>query len=260
LFDSRSGNFVAPKRGQSGRHFANLTFSGKTAEKDFMTANTRFALVNDINNLRTMVELQLAADDIRAIYFLRPLATLYSQTGALEEAAELQRKIHSLCLKYRGNPLLPTVEEARKALASTLQSLKLYAEAIPLFETLVADDQDEKLYGALVECLQNVGRFSEAIAICESMVARFEKTDVEKGFGGHVSWLTSLSRCYSRQDDYASAAAVMERTVPVMAARAEVLCIPQLDVLAELYRKAGNEAAHDAVRAKRREIAERCDY
>ncbi|CAN5635430.1 hypothetical protein BH10CYA1_BH10CYA1_45530 [soil metagenome] len=225
-----------------------------------MTADKRSVLVNDLNNLRAIVESQIGVDDIKLIYVLRPLAELHASSGAHEEAVHLQRKIYKLCLKFRGNPILPALKQARQALASTLQSLKQYDEAITLFQALVAEDGDQSSYGSLVDCLQGVGRFDEAIAICESVVARVEQSTDEKSFGAQVSWLISLSRCYSRQGDFATAAQVTERTIPLMAARAEVICIPQLDVLAELYRQAGNQADHDRVRAVRREIADRCDY
>lgn len=225
-----------------------------------MTADKRSVLVNDLNNLRAIVELQLGAEDIKLIYVLRPLAELHASCGAHVEALDLQRRIYNLCLKFRGNPILPAVKEARKALASTLQALKQYDEAITLFEALAAEDGDETSVGSLVDCLQNVGRFSEAVAICEAVIARLSQSTDEKSFGAQVGWLMSLSRCHSRQGDFATAALITERTIPLMAARAEVFCIPQLDVLADLYRQAGNQSEHDRVRALRREIAVRCDY
>lgn len=225
-----------------------------------MTANKRSVLVNDLNNLRAIVEAQIGADDIKLIYVLRPLAELHASSGAHEEAEHLQRKIYRLCTKFRGNPILPALKDARKALATTLQALKQYDEAIPLFSALVAEDDDESSYGSLVDCLLGAERFVEATAICQSVVTRLEKSTDEKSFGAQLSWLMNLSRCYSRQGDFATAAQVTERTIPLMAARAEVMCIPQLDVLAELYRQAGNLAEHDRVRAVRREIADRCDY
>ncbi len=225
-----------------------------------MTTDKRSVLVNDLNNLRAIVDLQLGAGDIKLIYVLRPLAELHASSGAHEDAVQLQRQIYQLCLQYRGNPILPALREARKALASTLQALKQYDEAITLFSAEVAEDGDESSYGSLVDCLQGAERFDEAIAICQSVVARLEQSTDVKSFGAQVSWLMSLSRCYSRQGDFATAAQVTERTIPLMAARAEVMCIPQLDVLAELYRRAGNLAEQDRVRAVRREIADRCDY
>jgi len=254
--------FVVPTQGRrAGKSKEPSRHSTAEAEeKDFMTADKRSVIVNDLVNLRAIVELQLGPDDIKLIYVLRPLANLHAASGAHEEAVDLQRKIYKLCLKYRGNPILPALKEARKALAETLRSLQQYDEAIELFEALVAEDGDESSNGLLVDCLQNVDRFPEAIAICASQIARFEQSTDEKSFGAHLSWLMHLSLCYSRQNDFATAAQVTERTIPLMAARAEVLCIPQLDVLAELYRKAGNMAEHDRVRALRREVADRCDY
>jgi tetratricopeptide (TPR) repeat protein len=224
-----------------------------------MTANNRSVLVSDLIHLRAIVEPHFSGHDIRSIHLLRPLAALYVESGSLDEALELQRRIYSLSLKFSGNVNLPSVADARKALAATLQGLKLYDEAVPLLQSAVGEG-DGSAASALVVCLQNVGRFDEAIALCQAMVARFEQQSDEKSFGTHVSWLMNLSRCYSCQQNYAAAAQVCERTIPLMAARAEVLCIPQLDVLAELYRQAGNTAEYDRVRAKRREIADRCDY
>jgi tetratricopeptide (TPR) repeat protein len=221
--------------------------------------NNRSVLVSDLKHLRAIVEPQFVGDDIRLIHVLRPLAALYAESGSLDEALEPQRRIYRLSLKFKGNVNLPSIADARKALAATLQGLKQYDEAIPLLQAALSDG-DESAASALVDCLQNVGRFDEAIVICQSMVVRFEQQTDDKSFGTHVGWLMNLSRCYSRQNDYAAAAQVCERTIPLMAARAEVLCIPQLDVLAELYRQAGDTVEHDRVRARRREIADRCDY
>lgn len=254
--------FVVPPQGRKvGKSQSQPDFStAEAAEKDNMTAEKRTVLVNDLNNLRAIVELQLGADDIKLIYVLRPLAELHASSGAHAEALDLQRRIYKLCLKFTGNPILPSVKEARKALASTLQALGQYEEAIALFEVIVTDDGDQTSIGSLVTCLQNVERFQEAVVICETMVARAAQSTDEKSFGAQVGWLMSLSRCHTLQGDFATAAQVTERTIPLMAARAEVLCIPQLDVLADLYRQAGNQAEHDRVRALRREIADRCDY
>ncbi len=207
-----------------------------------------------------MLESQFGDGDIRLIHVLRPLAALLVEDGELGDAVELQRRIYAMSLKFWGNPNLPAVDEARKALATSLQSLGRFDEAIPLFQAAVTEDGDETLAGALVDCLKNVGRVEEATAICCSMVGRFEQDTTDKGFGGLLTWLMNLSRCYSKRGYYATAAEVMERTIPLMAARAEVMCIPQLDVLSELYRQAGNMVDHDRVRNLRREIADRCDY
>ncbi|MBS2001716.1 MAG: tetratricopeptide repeat protein [Cyanobacteria bacterium SZAS LIN-5] len=225
-----------------------------------MTAQFRAVLVGDLKNLRAMVEPQFGADDIRLIHVLRPLAALLVQDNALDEAVVLQRRIYNLCLKFKGNPNLPSLSEARKSLAASLQSLGQYDEALPLLQLCIAEDGDESATSTLVDCLQGLGRFQEAISLCEQKVSQAAQLDASKSGTTQLSWLLNLSRCYSRQDDYARAAEVIERTIPLMAARAEVLCIPQLDMLAELYRKAGNLAEHDRVRAKRREIADRCNY
>lgn len=225
-----------------------------------MTAQLRAVLVGDLKNLRAIVEPQFGADDIKLIHVLRPLAALLVQDNVLNEAVVLQRRIYDLCLKYKGNPNLPSLREARKALAASLQSLGQYDEAVPLLQSSVTEDGDESANSALVDCLQGLGRFQEAISLCEQKVSQAAQLDASTSGTAQLSWLLNLSRCYTRQDDYAKAAAVIERTIPLMAARAEVLCIPQLDLLAEYYRKAGNQAEHDRVRAKRREIADRCKY
>jgi tetratricopeptide (TPR) repeat protein len=227
-----------------------------------MTNEKRSALVTDLLNLRAIVEQHAGADNIICIYALRPLADLYVSCAQYKAAEPVQREILRLSSLRPGNPILPTVDEARQNLAFTLTQVGKHDEAIELYEVSLALSIEAPLNAvsldtaaALVQCLQASGRFAEALGITQTIVAR-----VEEFPAGQLTWLMRLSSCYSKQGDYAKAAAVTELTIPLLEATGEVCCIPQLDVLAELYRKAGDSEAYDRVRTCRRFLADKHDF
>ena len=224
-----------------------------------MTTEQRHSLRNDLVYLRTLLEKQLGADHLEMIFILRPLAAQYVASSEHAEALPYQQQILRLCREHPDNPLLPTQYEARKAVAQSLQGLKQYREAAALYTVLLSQDDSAETAAALVLCLQGNGNWQEAVRISETFVARFEACG-EESFGQQVSWIMRLSECYSKRGNYAKAAEIFERTVPIMAGKHELLCIPQLDFLADLYRKAKDNAAHERVLAKRRDIARRNDY
>ena len=232
-----------------------------------MTIEKRSVLLTDLLNLRAIVEQHTGADNITRIYALRPLADLYVSLAQYKDAEPVQRAIFALSSKRPGNPVLPTVDQARKNLASTLKQLGNHDEAILLFEASLAESNAEPLTAAyletaslLVDCLQAADRFPEAVAIIETILAKMESSATDDSPSGQLGWIVRLSSSFAKQGGYAKAASITERTIPLLEAKAEVCCIPQLDVLAELYLKAGDIEAHDRVRARRRFLADKHDF
>lgn len=227
-----------------------------------MTVEKSSAILQDLLHLRAIVEQTLGADNINMIYALRPIADLDVSLGLHEEAEAVQRLILAMATKRPTSPYLPSVDQAGLALAYTLQQLDKHEEAIQLFQAVLAtnrDDYSEPFLGitlAMEESLLAAGRFAEAVVIIESVLAGLG----DAPNSGQLCWLDRLSGCFSRQGDYAKAAAVMERTIPLLEAKAEVCCIPQLDNLAALYSQAGDSAAHDRVRARRRFLANKHNF
>lgn len=225
-----------------------------------MKNNNRLTLKTDLTSVHAIIAAQLPGDDVRLIHSLRPLAGLLAEGREFTDALPLQYQILDLCLAHPNDPDLPSIADARLALATTLKELGRFAEATVLYETLLTDFDSESVRQPLIDCLQHSGRVDEAAAMIQTMIDRHKETPTEKSFSGLVSWLTRLSGLHRNQGNFAEAARVLEETVPLMRAKHEVMAIPQLDQLAELYRQAGNTAEHDRVRALRREIADRCDY
>jgi tetratricopeptide (TPR) repeat protein len=225
-----------------------------------MTVEKRSALLSDLLNLRAIVEQQFGAEDIKLIHVLRPLSDLYVSYGQHKEALPLLWDIYRLSQRFPSHVALPRVDQARKVLASTLQSLNCNHQAIDLLQTSLTEEFDESIAASLIDSYLAVHRYDAAIQLTESVLIRIATVQGETAFGLKLTWLARLSRCYAKQGDYATAAKVIERTLPLYEGKPEVVVIPQLEHLADLYRQAGDTENYDRIRARRRFLAEKHDY
>lgn len=225
-----------------------------------MKTDKRTERCADLEVVYQLLSPQLVDGDFRAIHILRPMADIYRDLNQPEKAEPVLRAILQISLTQYQNPVVPSVHDARLALATTLQQLHRFREAIDFYKGCMFDNDCDSTASSLFHCLLEVNDWKQAVDLAEEYIARANSLEGEVAFTNKVNWFTNYSNYHVRRGFYAKAAEQFENVIRVVREKSEAMVIPFLDRLSDLYQRAHDETNYARVRDERSALRKRFNY